>query len=140
MPQRILFDTSAILALLREESGADTVAGLLRQHQTGGKYLLAQISLTEIYYVVWQTAGQVAARETMVRLKSLPLAIAVPTERIALAAGRIKALQRLSLADAIIAATAVEYHATLVHKDPEYMVLADRMKMLPLPFKKKKRR
>jgi len=137
VPERLLFDTSAILTLLRDEAGAGKVEELLARRSGRDRLLLAPISLTETYYIVWQAAGQTAARETMVRLKTLPLTIVAPTERIALAAGRLKALHRLSLADAVIAATAAEYRATLVHKDPEYLPLAGQVRLLNLPFKKR---
>jgi predicted nucleic acid-binding protein len=49
------------------------------------------------------------------------------------AAARIKATQRVSLADAWIAACAELEDATLVHKDPEFGLLA--IAQLQLPYK-----
>ena len=49
-------------------------------------------------------------------------------------AASIKATHRLSLADAWIAATALELDATLVHKDPEFEKLLE-LKEERLPYK-----
>ena len=40
-----------------------------------------------------------------------------------------------TLADALIAAFAVRSSAVLVHKDPEFEVLADQVPQEPLPYK-----
>ena len=50
-------------------------------------------------------------------------------------AGQVKANYKLSFADARVAATALEFDAILVHKDPEFLELKNRIKMLELPYK-----
>jgi predicted nucleic acid-binding protein len=52
--------------------------------------------------------------------------------------GTLKARQRISLADAIIAAFAAVAGATLVHKDPEYESLVDVVRQEHLPDKAKR--
>jgi predicted nucleic acid-binding protein len=52
-----------------------------------------------------------------------------------LKAGRFKADHRVSLADAWIAATAVQRGARLLHKDPEFETLRGEVQMESLPFK-----
>ena len=59
-------------------------------------------------------------------------------EPILLTASRLKAGHRLSLADSLIAAFAQREDATLVHKDPEFEVLAEQVKLEALPYKKGK--
>ena len=54
-----------------------------------------------------------------------------------LTAARLKAAQRLSLADAINAAFAIRTHATVVHEDPEYERLHGQVDMEALPYKGK---
>jgi len=49
----------------------------------------------------------------------------------------LKAAYRLSFADAWIAATAMFYDAILVHKDPDFEQLEDKLKALKLPYKEK---
>jgi len=45
--------------------------------------------------------------------------------------GKIKS----TFADAWVAATAVLYDSTLVHKDPDFEKLEDKVKVLKLPYK-----
>lgn len=52
-----------------------------------------------------------------------------------LTAAPIKASRRVSLADAIVAAFAVQNGATLVHKDPEFEALAGEISLEALPYK-----
>ena len=59
------------------------------------------------------------------------------SKELSLIAGRLKAAYRLSFADAWIAATAMFYDAILVHKDPDFEQLEDKLKALKLPYKEK---
>ena len=52
-------------------------------------------------------------------------------------AGRLKAIYKMSFADAWVAATAILLGAVLVHKDPEFAVLEGELEMLKLPYKKR---
>ncbi|MHB0981673.1 MAG: PIN domain-containing protein [Thermoleophilia bacterium] len=51
-----------------------------------------------------------------------------------LTVARLKAMHRLSLADAIIAAFALLGDAVLLHKDPEFGALAGLVPMEALPY------
>ena len=46
------------------------------------------------------------------------------------------ALLAVSVADSWIIATALENGAPLVHKDPEFEQVKDRLSLFPLPYKK----
>jgi predicted nucleic acid-binding protein len=70
--------------------------------------------------------------------KAWPVTWIYPDEKTLLQAGRLKALYRLSVADALIAALAKLHQATLVHKDPEFEPLSQEISLWNLPFKKKK--
>jgi len=50
-------------------------------------------------------------------------------------AARLKAAHKISFADAFVAATAMRFDATLVHKDPEFTPLAAEVKQQMLPAK-----
>ena len=50
-------------------------------------------------------------------------------------ASRLKAGHHLSLADAIIAAFAIQRNAVLLHKDPEFEALAGQVALEALPYK-----
>lgn len=136
MDKNYVFDTSAIFAYTKLESGADTVEEILNLAKKNkcGLYL-SFISLMEIYYITWQQKGKDIAKELIVLIKSLPIQIIESNERLILSAGRIKANHRLSVADSIIAATAIEKSAVLVHKDPELEAASEYIKILKLPYK-----
>jgi predicted nucleic acid-binding protein len=50
-------------------------------------------------------------------------------------AATLKATHKISLADAFVAATALRVDGVLVHKDPEFGVLAGKVKQQALPLK-----
>ena len=74
-------------------------------------------------------------RALRVQVKQLPIQIVESDEPLGLAAARIKAGYKLSVADAWIAATAQRLGAILVHKDPEFKHLAKLVRLRDLPWK-----
>lgn len=137
MPKRYVLDTSAIFTLTKGEDGSDAVENILTLAEKGKcTGYLSFASFMEIYYITWMSKGESAAKELLILVRSLPLQRVDSTERITLSAGRIKALHRLSVADAFIAATAIDKNAVLVHKDPELKVMSKLIETLELPHKK----
>ncbi|MBI5360279.1 MAG: type II toxin-antitoxin system VapC family toxin [Planctomycetes bacterium] len=136
MDKAYLLDTSAIFAYTKGEPGSNDIEHilLLAQKEKCTVYI-SFISLTELYYITWQAKDESSAKELIMLVKSLPVQIVNSTEKIALSAGRIKANHRLSVADAVIAATAIDKNAVLVHKDPELKPIAQYVKTVELPFK-----
>lgn len=139
MDRRYVLDTSAIFTFTKSEAGSDIVENILVSASKGkSSVYLSFISFMELYYVTWQAKSEQAAKELIILVKSLPVQRVDPNERIILSAGRIKALHRLSVADAFIAATAIEKSAVLVHKDPELKAVFAYTEMLELQYKRKK--
>jgi len=127
-----LLDTSAILAFLEDEAGAERVETILRQ----GQAILPFPVLLEAYYITLQEQPLAEADRRYALLKELPVSLLwAVDEPTLLTAGRFKATYHLSLADALIAAFAVRQKAILVHKDPEYEVLGDMVPQEKLPYK-----
>ena len=134
--EHYLLDTSAVFAFTDQEPGADRVEALLRRAGREEIELsLSALSLTELYCVTFRADGEAAAAQLVALVKHWPLQRISPTEKDLLLAGRLKALHRLSFADAVIAATAANCDATLVHKDPELQGLHGQLSLLALPFK-----
>ena len=130
--KRWLLDTSALLALRDDEAGADRVAALLNQAQTGkARCYGCFMSLMEVYYRVWKDEGAAAGRLAYEQCLSLPIEWLHESSEL-LEAAAIKANNALSLADAWIAAAATLAGATLVHKDPEFVSLKLAQEVLPL--------
>ncbi len=110
-------DTSAILTLRDDEPGAERVAMLL---EGPNPCFACFITRMEVLYRVWKDEGERSGRLAYEQLQSLPIQWVDQTEPLLLEASRIKATHPLSVADAWIAATALNSQATLLHKDPEF--------------------
>jgi len=129
-----LLDTSALMAFLEDEAGADRVEELLRKGA-----ILSSISLLEVYYITLREQGELSAEQRYALLKRLPLNIIWEmNEPVLLRAGHYKSRYQISLTDALIAALTWSNEAVLVHKDPEYNELEEeKIRMERLPYKKK---
>ena len=116
-----LLDTSALLALRDNEPGADRVATLLKAAVVGEQRCYGCfMSLMEVYYRVWKDEGAEAGKEAYQHCLALPVEWVHESTALLERAASIKATHPLSLADAWIAASALELGATLLHKDPEF--------------------
>ncbi len=131
-PERYLLDTSALMALIEDEAGAERVEQIITQ----GRAVLPWPVLLEIYYIARQERGQAEADQRYALVNKLKARVLWGMEEpILLTAGRLKAEHHISFADALIAAFAVREGATLVHKDLEYDVLSEVLAMERLPYK-----
>ena len=116
-----LLDTSALLTLRSDEAGAERVAALLAEASAGSSSCHGCfISLMEVLYRIWKNEGEAAGREAYAACLGLPIIWSHESPALLERAASIKAVYPLSLADAWIAAAALELGATLVHKDPEF--------------------
>lgn len=130
-----LFDTSAIIALWANEKGADEVEAILR---SGVKVYVSFMSYMEGRYKIWKRAGRAMAEEFTKYLELLPIKRIDVTNRILTLASEIKATNNLSVADSWIIASAMENNAILLHKDPEFEQVKERVNLHALPYKNKK--
>ena len=129
-PEGFLLDTSALLTLIEDEDGAERVDHVLRKERVWLPWLV----LLEVVYISRQERGEAEADRRYALIKQLPVTILWEAdEPTLLSAARFKAIQHLSLADAIIAAFAIRQNATLLHKDPEYEALSGHVVLEALP-------
>ena len=136
-PELWVLDTSALFCLKQDEPGASEVERILRESGPRGHVYASFMSLMEFVYVLEKAEGESRARQGYLELKQLPLRVIESDEELALAAARIKASTPLSVADAWVAATAQRLGATLLHKDPEFEPLKNRIPLRNLPYKTK---
>lgn len=87
----------------------------------------------EVFYRVWCDEDEAAGRLAYEQCLALPIAWIHETPELLKKAAEIKATHPLSLADAWIAAAAIEQGAILLHKDPEFTAV--RLRQEALPFK-----
>jgi len=125
-PKSFVLDTSALLALRGDESGADRVQALLAQSKRKQcRVLVSFMTRMEILYGVGREEGEEAAREALRLIDSFSIEWISCESVILEKASRIKSAGGLSVADSWIAATASVFGSTLVHKDPEFESLRD---------------
>jgi predicted nucleic acid-binding protein len=137
--ERILLDTSALIALDEQEPGAEEVEALLAEAWRGDIELNGSFAtLTELEYIRTQEQDPQQASELLAFIKSQPIRWHHTDESLCSAAAKLKASHKISFADAFIAATASRLDAFLVHKDPEFNALSDTLKLRPLPEKSSK--
>jgi predicted nucleic acid-binding protein len=112
--------------------GAERVDQVLRTERVWIPWLV----LLEVNYITRQERGEAEADRRYALIKQLPVTILWSIdEPTLLTAARIKASYHLSLADAVIAAFTMQINATLLHKDPEFEVLAGQLVREALTYK-----
>jgi predicted nucleic acid-binding protein len=133
-----ILDTSAIIAFIENEEGADTIEELLNQVDSENATILVSfMTFMEVYYTSLKKSGKEKARQRLDQMDSLPILRVDSTEAMGIIASKIKAKYRLSVADAWIAALAKQRNAILVHKDPEFEQIESEIQVLKLPYKAK---
>ncbi len=122
MAAPLLLDPSALLTLRDDETGAARLERALEQPQRCHTCFLTRM---EVLYRVWKDEDERACRLAYEQLKALPLLWIEASEPLLELAASINARDALSVADVWIAAAAQQVGATLLHKDPEFRVMAD---------------
>ena len=139
--KRYLLDTSALLTLRDDEPGAERVSEVLQQAVKGkARCYGCFISLMEVLYRVWRDEAEASGRLAYQQCLALPMEWVRDSDALLLKAAEMKALYSLSLADAWIAACALEQGAMLIHKDPEFHAVPLEQEVLPLKAKKLSRK
>jgi predicted nucleic acid-binding protein len=129
MPGTVL-DSHALLALFRDESGADLVRRLLEKAAEKDVPLhMTEVNYAEVQYIVRRREGEAAWSAIAQELQAAPIEFHPATRSLADLAAGFKARYKLSLADAFAAALAKEKKAELVTGDPEFKALEKEIKV-----------
>lgn len=116
-----VLDAMAVLAYLGDEEGADKVEELLERAENGEvKLFMNYVNLGEVYYIITRELGVSKANETIAIVKRWNLEFVGVDESIALIAARVKAIHKLSYADAFVVATATDRKGVIVTGDKEF--------------------
>ena len=121
-----ILDTSALIAYLANEKGAEKVNGIRSEAS------IPFVALSELYYLVWKRKGKAEANKIFGLVKSWQLPVILPDEKIILTAGRYKAVYGLGIADCYIASIAHSTDAVLVTKDEDFQVLKEELRIMPI--------
>lgn len=131
-----ILDTSALLAYIEDEDGAEYADDLLiKAERNEITIYISFISLTEVMYISLQEKDEGTALARVDLIKSLSCTIEESSENLNFVAARLKAKNRISLADAYIAALCQDRNGILVHKDPEFEKLSPAINQHKLPYK-----
>ena len=114
-----VLDACAIIALFRNEAGAEKVAEIINEAFNGESFVaINKINALEIYYDILRDYGKIAADEFLEALEKLPISIQDKiTNPLFKEAGRFKAYYKISLADSIALAEASINNFALVTAD-----------------------
>ena len=114
-----VLDACALLALLRNEPGADKVASAINAANSGSaKIVMHKLNLMEVFYDLYRSYGKTKADSIISEVKKRPLDINDSiSDDIFAEAGRLKASYKISLADSIALAQAVVSSGELLTAD-----------------------
>ena len=130
MPAAQVLDSHALLALLRDEPGAEAVATILeRARQRDQPVHMTEVNYAEVQYTIRRKDGEAAWHTIAGELRAAPIEFHPADRRLADTAADFKARFKLSLADAFAAALAKEKKAELVTGDPEFRALEKEIKV-----------
>jgi predicted nucleic acid-binding protein len=135
-----VLDTSAVLALLEDEAGADEVESILdpERDENAPEVYLPFMTLMEVEYSVLRRYDSEWRDEALRLVQTWPAMTVESNLQWRREAARVKAGASLSVADAWNAALALLLDAELVHKDPEFDQV-EGLRSLRLPYKPKTR-
>ena len=125
-----VLDSYALLALLRDEPGAEIVAGLLeRASQQNRSVHMTEVNYAEVQYSIRRKDGETVWASIASELLAAPIEFHAADRRLADVAAGFKARFKISLADAFAAALAKERKAELVTGDLEFRALEKEIKI-----------
>jgi predicted nucleic acid-binding protein len=116
----LLFDTHALLTFFNDEEYSDIIGSYLQEVDNRiRKGYISTITLSELSYLYIRNDMKQEGEACIHALQNTALEIIPVDVIIAISAGSLKK-RKISLADAIIAATAVQVQATVVTNDTHF--------------------
>jgi len=118
MSDVFVLDACALLALLKDERGADDVAAAYEKANRGEALLIMnKVNLFEVYYGMYHDKGKEYAVKIVDGVKRSIVTVCDFTDDVFVEAGRLKAAYRISLADSIALAQALLSGGALLTAD-----------------------
>lgn len=124
--KRIVFDSYALIALFRQETGYEFVRDLLvKMANDEIEGFISAVNVGEIYYMISRKSSSKNADAAVIAVKQMPLEIIDADLKLCMEAAAIKAKYSLSYADAFAAAVSINKKAVLITGDAEFENLKD---------------
>jgi ribonuclease VapC len=119
--KRIVFDSYALIALFRQETGHEFVRDLLvKMANDEIEGFISAVNVGEIYYMIIRKSNSKNAEAAVAAVKQMPLTIIDADLKLCMEAADIKAKHFLSYADAFAAAVTINKKAVLITGDDEF--------------------
>jgi predicted nucleic acid-binding protein len=118
MSSIFVLDACALVALLKNENGADQVAVIYKKAENGeAQIIMNRINLLEVFYGFFRDKGRGYAESIMDDIGQSIISVSEFDEVIFPIAGRLKASYKISLADSIALAQALVSDGALLTSD-----------------------
>ncbi|WP_319580526.1 PIN domain-containing protein [uncultured Methanospirillum sp.] len=116
----LLFDTHALLTFFNDENNSDIIGSYLEEvDDRARKGYISTITISELSYLYIRNDMKREGEACIHALLNTALEVVPVDVNIAISAGNLKK-RKISLADAIIAATAIQVQATVVTNDTHF--------------------
>jgi predicted nucleic acid-binding protein len=126
----VVFDSHALLKLLRDEPGAEEVEKILTEAARRDEPAhMTEINYAEVQYIVRRKDGEAAWQTVARELVAAPIQFHAADRVLADSAADFKTRFKISLADAFAAALAKQQNAELVTGDREFKQLVRDVKI-----------
>jgi len=127
----VVFDSHALLKLLRDEPGAEEVEKILTEAARRDEPAhMTEVNYAEVQYIVRRKDGEAVWQTIARELVAAPIQFHVADRVLADSAADFKTRFKISLADAFAAALAKEQDAELVTGDREFKVVERELKKI----------
>ena len=126
-------DACALLALLKNENGAEIVENLLVEAaESGHSVCMNKYTLLEVYYGFFREDGEAFAEKQLKAIHESPIAIVeILSDEVFRIAGRLKAKYKISLADAVVLGQGLADGATVVSSDHHELDAVEKGEKIP---------
>ncbi|MCL2153316.1 MAG: PIN domain-containing protein [Oscillospiraceae bacterium] len=118
MSKTFVLDACALIAILKNEDGADKVAVAYKQAESGeAEIIMNRVNLLEVFYGFYHDKGKEYAEKIMDGINQSVISITEFDELLFPEAGRLKASYKISLADSIVLSQALAVGGELLTAD-----------------------
>jgi len=125
MSETLVLDSSALLAYLQGEDGADEVEQILLDARTEGRqHLIASVNWAEVLYAAVREVRYEDVAQVVALVDELPVRLVDVGRELSIKAAGFKCDRGLGLADAYAAALATLLDAPLMTADADFEALA----------------
>lgn len=124
MPERLVLDSFALIALFQNEPGAARVESLLEAASKDQcDILMSVVNLGEVAYTLEIRRGLQTAQEALAAISQAAIQVVDVDRTLALTAARLKATTGVGYADCFAAALAQRLDAAVLTGDPDFQRL-----------------